>query len=85
MASTERTKLKPIIELFYKYSKGTSQSRKFETYEEFKNFKYNGQPIFSKSEIYGLLNTIEKRGTISRKNADAPFAMPCHGYCNQNV
>ena len=53
MSAIDKAKFKASIELFYKNNKS-----KIKTYNEFKNFKSNGCPIFGKSE--GLIGRIKK-------------------------
>ena len=53
MSAIDKAKFKASIELFYKNNKS-----KIKTYNEFKNFKSNGCPIFSKRE--GLIRRIKK-------------------------
>ena len=62
MSAIDKAKFKASIELFYKNNKS-----KIKTYNEFKNFKSNGCPIFSKRGIYNLMKKIDDRGTCERK------------------
>ena len=65
MSATDRAKLKPAIELFY--TQNNTKTKKYDTYLQFKDYKVNGRPVYSKPGLYKLMATIDERGSANRK------------------
>ena len=65
MSSSEKIKLRHSIELFY--TQNTSEHKKYQTYQQFKDYKSNGRPIYTKRSLYRLMKTLDERGNLDRK------------------
>ena len=65
MASTEKARIKSAIQVFYLNC--TSKDKKNVTYHQFKDIKINGRPVYGKSGLYKMLETLDSRGSLDRK------------------
>ena len=65
MAAVEKAKIKAALELFY--GQNTSKNKKNETYHQFKGYKVNGRPIYTKPTLYRLMKKLDETVSLDRK------------------
>ena len=74
MVNVEKAKLRGVIELFYLNKQ--SKDKKKQTYHHFKCYKHNGDPIYSKPQLYALMQKLDETGSLKRKiESERPIAM----------